>query len=99
MCAIVCFLIAVLFEMTVNAKIITTDKIEVIESEFACADRSTLVAFDCDEVLINPVDIVLLSRNEQALNRIAYKYGKSLDKNSYINFRSIVMRDMKMSFT
>lgn len=30
------------------------------------------------------------------LNRVAYKYGKSLDKNSYINFRSIVMQDMSM---
>ena len=94
---VVCFIIAVFCGInSVNARIITTDKIEVIEAEFAVADGNTLVVFDCDEVLIYAADNIFLPQNVDVLNKISYEYGKSLgSKEAYFYFRSIVMRDMK----
>ena len=47
-----------------EAKIITTDKIADIEIEFANADNETLVVFDYNDVLIEPVDLALLTINK-----------------------------------
>jgi hypothetical protein len=41
-----------------DAKVITTDKIENVEAEFAKADNETLVIFDLNDVLLEPIDLV-----------------------------------------
>ncbi|GHU17835.1 hypothetical protein FACS189472_05290 [Alphaproteobacteria bacterium] len=99
-------IIALLFLLGVSsleAKIITTDKIEDIEVEFAKADNETLVIFDCDDVLIEAHDAILQYQNEGALKIIANDFMKSLanhhdekhnPKDTYVFFRSIVMRDL-----
>jgi hypothetical protein len=83
--------------LTSEAKIISTDKIIDIEAEFAQADNETLVIFDYDDVLLEPVDAALLTENEKVSNKIAIDLmkGKNVFKDQMITALSILTRDMK----
>jgi hypothetical protein len=87
-----------------EAKIIATNKINDIEAEFAKADNETLIALDCDDVLIELCDNILSSPNRKFLNTIADEFIKSVKKSSpkttserdiFISFLSIILRDAK----
>jgi hypothetical protein len=83
--------------LTLEAKMITTDKITDIEIEFAQVDNETLVIFDHDDVLLEPVDAALLTENEKVSDKIAIDLmkSKSISKDQMIAALSILTRDMK----
>jgi hypothetical protein len=87
----------VFISLVSEAKIITTDKISDIEAEFAQADNETLVIFDYDDVLLEPVDAALLTENEKVSDKIAVDLmkGKSVSKDQMIIALSVLTRDMK----
>jgi hypothetical protein len=97
------FAVAVAFTLlTSEAKIIATNEIIDIEVEFAQADNETLVIFDYDDVLLEPVDAALLGENEKVSDKIAIDLmkskdvkGKSISKDQMITALSILTRDMK----
>lgn len=80
-----------------EAKIITTDKIKDIEIEFAETDNETFVVFNYDDVFLDPVDIALLTINEDASDTIATDVikSKNIAKEEVITALSVLTRDMK----
>jgi hypothetical protein len=60
------------------AKIITTDKVEDIETELAQIDENTLVVFDCDGVLVANTIQIMKKKNREMSRKLFEKYmGKS----------------------
>lgn len=84
--------------LSTQAEIITTDKIDDIEIEFARADNETLVVFDYDDVLIEPVDLALLTINEDVSEKIADNIikNKKFEKTRVMLALGILNRDMKI---
>lgn len=58
---IICIIVAVCFEANVMAEIVTTNSVVAIKKILDGVDANTLVAFDCDEVLIDAEDAALAS--------------------------------------
>ncbi|MDR2781063.1 MAG: DUF2608 domain-containing protein [Holosporaceae bacterium] len=81
----------------ITTEIITTDKIEDIEIEFAKADNETLVIFDYDDVLLEPVDIALLSVNKNVSRKIAADLMtyQNISKDQMIIALSVLTGNMK----
>jgi hypothetical protein len=80
-----------------DAKIITTDKIEDIEIEFAKTNNETLIIFDYDYVLLEPVDVALLTSNKNISKKITAELmkGQNISRDQMIVALSVLTRDMK----
>lgn len=62
------FLCIICFQ--IDAIVITTNKITDIEIEFAKADNETLIVMDCNDVLIEPIDLVLTPVGKEIRNKV-----------------------------
>ncbi|MDR2781558.1 MAG: DUF2608 domain-containing protein [Holosporaceae bacterium] len=78
-----------------DAKIITTDKIEEVEAELAKANNEMLIVFDCNGVLLEPVDAALLRANKEESKKILAELIKNNPENQIILESGIIARDMK----
>ncbi len=96
MFAIVSFIIAMFSHINVNAMhqtpepiIIKTQRTDrAVAKNFAAANNNTLVVFDCDEVLITPIDPILQPKNRT-------HFHEMFDGHSEIDL-SILTRDMNV---
>lgn len=85
------------FELNVNAvENISTSSIDVIESKLREIGTKTLVAFDCDAVLIDAVDPILSSTREEDLAIFSRQYAKQMNIEKFFDLQSIVLRDMQV---
>ncbi|MDR0968192.1 MAG: DUF2608 domain-containing protein [Holosporaceae bacterium] len=81
-----------------ESKIISTDKIDDIEAEFAQADNETLVAFDCDAVLVEFCDNILKHPNRKKIlisDYIKESKTEKSKKEEIVFYKSILWNDAK----
>lgn len=73
------------------AKIVSTSDIQVIESEIKTADKSTLVIFDVQNVLLQPKDQLLKKQNRHHLEKFRKQLKARLGSKEYQELYSLIL--------